>query len=78
MNGGGVWIALGSAIISIAVLVFGALGLRGRAARDYETSLETRLERALDDLAAVQRERDLLQRQVVDLMRRLIKQDLDT
>jgi len=66
---------LAALIIAITSLGFGLMAIRTSAARDYVHSLESRIERLERDLESCTRERDRLQVENIELLRKLAGTD---
>jgi hypothetical protein len=60
------WAYLVGLGISLVTLVFGALGLRGKAQRDYVDLLKQRLDDCERELRRLQQENQWLRRQLMD------------
>lgn len=64
----GSWTALASVIISIAVLIFGAMQYRHVARKDYVEELSKRMDKCELDHAECERERTRLTRLTMELL----------
>ncbi len=64
-------IPLGALLVSLATLVFTAMSLRQKADTGYVQSVESRVKVAEDKLTKCEDARDALQRENVELTRRL-------